>query len=256
MIIAIANHKGGTGKTTTAINLASALEKKGYSTLLVDIDPQANLTYSLGVTNTDVTIADLMGGEDLFSGMVRVGNVELIPSGINLYNKEEGLLQEKQRFFLLKNVLKNCEHDFIIIDCPPSFSFYTLNVLCATDEIIIPMNLDVLSLQGLNQMIDLTKEIRDEANDKLNIAGVLCVNVDERKQLTKEVLTILQNLDVPLFESYIRTNVKAAEAPSFGMSVIDYAPDSNSSKDYQAFCDELLETLSERTKTISYEYTN
>jgi chromosome partitioning protein len=168
---------------------------------------------------------------------------DIVPSGLNLYHLEDELMNLTRKYFLLKKALQNSNYEFVIIDCPPSFSFYTLNVLCATDSVLITMNLDVLSLQGLNQILSLIDEIKGEANKNLEVNGVLCVNVDERKQLTHEVVDIVKNIKVPLYETYIRTNVKAAEAPSFGVSVIEYAPDSNSAKDYNTFCDEFLESL-------------
>jgi chromosome partitioning protein len=244
MIISFANHKGGTGKTTSAINFAAALRNKRKKILLIDTDPQGNLSFSMGITNPEKTVADLMAGEDFKEIVINKNKIDIIPAGMVLYEKENQLSKFPDKYLLLKNALKGLQYDFIIIDCSPSFTFYTMNVLCATDKVIIPMQMDVLSLQGLEQMINTLKEIKEEANPAMEIAGIIGVIVDERRQLTYEILGhIRENFNLPIFNNYIRANVKAAEAPSFAESVIDYAPLSNSAADYKAFAGEFLKIV-------------
>jgi chromosome partitioning protein len=241
MIIAIANHKGGTGKTTTAVNLAFALKNTGKKILLIDADPQGNMTYSLGVHQPEFTIADVMGGRPLNEVAINIRGVDLLPSGISLYAKEDSFFNTKNKYFLLQKALRNHGYDIVFADCPPSFSLYTLNVLCAADRVLIPVQLDVLSVQGLRQMLDVVKEVKEEANAELDVLGVVAVNVDERRHLTYEVLEHIQDTyNVLVFHNYIRSNVKAAEAPSFSMSVIEYASKSNSAIDYMAVSNEFL----------------
>jgi chromosome partitioning protein len=241
MIIAIANHKGGTGKTTTAVNLAFALKNTGKKILLVDADPQGNMTYSLGVHQPEFTIADVMGGKSVNEVVVHVRGIDLLPSGIALYAKEDGFFHTRNKYFLLHKALRNHGYDIVLADCPPSFSLYTLNVLCAADKVLIPVQLDVLSIQGLKQMLEVINEVKSEANAELEVLGVVAVNVDERRHLTYEVLEHIQETyDVLVFHNYIRSNVKAAEAPSFSMSVVEYASKSNSALDYMAVSNEFL----------------
>jgi chromosome partitioning protein len=241
MIIAIANHKGGTGKTTTTVNLAYAMKKLGKKILLIDADPQGNMSYSLGVHQPPYTVADFMEGKRMSDVAVDVRGIDLIPAGISLYAKEDGFFHTKNKYFLLQKALRNHGYDVVLADCPPSFSLYTLNVLCAADKVLIPVQLDVLSIQGLRQMLDVVNEVKSEANAELSVLGVVGVNVDERRHLTFEVLEHIQDTyDVLVFHNYIRSNVKAAEAPSFSMSVIEYAPKSNSALDYMDVSNELL----------------
>jgi chromosome partitioning protein len=254
MTIAICNHKGGSGKTTTTINLGKALVLRKKSVLLIDLDSQANLTYSFGI------VADNKRniGEVLFKrisineAIVNKEGIDIIPSANNLYQYEESILKNNSGNYLLKDALQNLNYDFILIDCPPSQSVLNINAFSAADKVLVPMLIDVLSLQGLNQIINSVSEIKQNLNSKLEIIGTVGVLVDERRQLTKDILEYMQvNYTVPVFNNYIRANVKAAEAPSFGMSVISYAPGSNSAKDYLAFCNEFLKIVKETNHKIA-----
>lgn len=248
MIIAISNHKGGTGKTTTAINMASALIKQGFKVLLVDFDPQANLTYALGVDEIRFDCADwILKKATAEKIIVENSNYSILPSSIDLYTKEIDIKKSFDRYGykLLRELLDELSplYEYIILDCPPSFSVYTKNALMASDYLIIPTTFDVLSIQGIRQVLAYVEELKTSSDTKLEILGVVGVNVMERRLLTNEVLQYIRDhFNLNIFNNYIRSNVKAAEAPSYSQSVIEYAPESISAKDYLAFTSEFLKS--------------
>lgn len=248
MIISIVNNKGGTGKTTSTINLGKGLALKGKKVLLVDLDPQGNLSYSLGISQQE----ECFLGEALLAGSVSKNQIlsregmDIIPSNNDLINYEFDFIKEGFPYDLLKTTLMtvNDQYDYILIDCPPSAGYLTINALIASDSVLIPMQMDVLSYQGLEQIINTIFEIKENYNNGLYVAGILGVLVDARRHLTYEILERVQNdFGVNVFNNYIRQNVRAAEAPSYGVSVIEYAPKSNSAKDYLSATEELLHIM-------------
>jgi chromosome partitioning protein len=241
--VAIINQKGGTGKTTTTINLGSALAKEWKKVLVIDLDPQGNLGYSLGVLESEHSMADvLLGEKSLDEVLVDAEGMKLAPSNNQLVDAELTLAVSENREHVLKEILKGQKgYDFILIDCPPSLSVLTLNALLAADEVIIPMQMEVLSLQGLDQIVNTIDKVKSAFSKKLKIAGILPVMVDGRRKLSHEVHDyISENYSIRIFESYIRANVKASEAPSFGKSVVAYKPKSSSAVDYRKFAEEFL----------------
>lgn len=246
--ISIVNQKGGTGKTTTAISLGAVLAKKGKKILLIDLDPQGNLSYSLGENEFEHSIGEVLMGdakvEDTIIHIEEEG-LDIIPSSIDLANIEITLAQIDNRESQLKDALKSLRgYDYVLIDCPPSFSLLAVNSLALSNEVIIPMQMTALSLQGLELIYSTIERVKENLNPKLNILGILPVMIDKRRKLSSEVKAYIEeNFEIRLFESGIRNNVKAAEAPSFGQSVILYSPNSNSAQDYQAFGNELLSIL-------------
>lgn len=242
-IVSIVNQKGGTGKTTTTINLGSALAKMGKSVLVVDMDSQGNLGYSLGLDEGDSIVDVLEEKVDINSILQERESMDIIASDIRLVDLELSLIDLDDRHKVLSESLNhlNKTYDYILIDCPPSLSILAVNALYASDKIIIPMLMEVLSLQGLDQIINTIRKIQSSYSKQLEIWGILPVMVDKRRKLSEEVKEYInENYDVRIFKSMIRNNVKASEAPSFGQSVIAYAPTSNSANDYNAFAKEIL----------------
>ncbi len=239
MIIGVINQKGGTGKTTTTINLGAALAEQKKSVLLVDLDPQGSLSYSLGVMDFKLSLADVFEGQANLTDILQESeNLSVAPCDIGLADTELSLSEARDREFFLKNMLSEVEHqfDYILIDCPPSLSLLTVNALTASQLVIIPMQMEVLSLQGLDLVSDTIERIQSTVNSNLLVAGILPVMVDKRRKLTLEIHDhIHENFEFRIFDTMIRSNVKASEAPSFGQSVVKYAPKSNSAKDYKSF---------------------
>lgn len=242
MIIAICNHKGGTGKTTTTINLGKALTLRKKSVLLIDLDSQANLSYSLGIRANDKNIGEILFKKlSVNQVIINKEGMDIIPAANNLYQYEESIIKNNYGYHLLKDAVQNLNYNYILIDCPPSQSTLNISAFCAADKVLVPMLMDVLSLQGLNQILNTVKEVKENLNSKLEILGVLGVLVDERRQLTREILEYIQsNYPVTVFNNYIHANVKAAEAPSHAVSLLEYAPSSRGAADYIALANELL----------------
>ena len=246
MTISVVNQKGGTGKTTSTINLAKALEQKGKKILLIDMDPQGSLSYSLGIVEFEKSIADALYGEvEVLETIVEREGMDVIPSSISLADVELSLVDAENREHRLKYLLDQVkDYDFIFIDCPPSLSLLTVNALTASKYVLIPMLMEVLSLQGLDLISETLQKIKQTLNADLSVLGILPVMVDKRRKLSSEVYEhINANYDFRMFESQIRPNVRASEAPSFGQSVISYAPTSNSASDYLDLSEEILKLL-------------
>ena len=244
MVIAIANHKGGSGKTTTTINLGVALSNLGKKVLIIDLDPQGNLSYSLGITDDVPTIADVFTGDkQLEDVIIKREGLDIVPSNMFLADIELSIQGVKDRLFVLKYLLDKelLKYDYILIDCSPSKSLLTINALVLADKVITTILLDVLSVQGLNQINRTVFDVKRGYNKALTFLGVLPINVDLRSNISKEILTFVdENFDIPILKSYIRSCVKFAEAPSFGESIFSYAPSSTGAEDYQVLAKEII----------------
>ena len=243
MTISIVNQKGGTGKTTTVINIGVALGKLGYDVLLVDLDQQGNLTFSLGIS-PDYNIVDVFNSDAIDTEKLTYKEgVYILPTDQKLAEYEYSAISRGEEFEKLSGVLKTIEQkfDYIFIDCPPSVSFLVANALVASNAVLITIQPDVLSLQGVDQILTTIDEIKETYNPDLFVLGMVPVMVDHRKRLTQEILEhIKNNYETPCFDSHIRTDVKASEAPSFGQSVLSYAPTSRCSTDYKRLASELV----------------
>ncbi|MHA6248078.1 ParA family protein [Pontibacter sp. CAU 1760] len=242
-VVAVINQKGGTGKTTTTINLGSALCKLGKKVLLLDLDPQSNLSYSLAVTGPEATLADVFEGtKSLQEIVVGKDGLWVAPGSNELVDVEISLVTQPEREQFLKTMLQGIKgYDYVLIDCPPSLSVLTLNALTAAHEVLIPLQMEVLTLQGVDQILNTVEKVRKAFNPQLKIKGIVVVMYDVRRKLSQEVLEYLhENVKERIFESQIRMNVKLAEAPSFGKSVIDYDASSNGAKDYMALASEFI----------------
>ncbi len=243
MIVAIVNQKGGTGKTTTTVNLGATLAQKGRKVLVLDLDAQGNLTYSLGISEFERSVSDVFLGDCALNDiLIEREDMDIVPSNVDLADIELSMVSAENRESLLTEILENTTgYDYVLIDCPPSLSLLTINALNAAQKVIIPMQMEVLSLQGLDQIIQTVDRVREAFNPHLEVMGILPVMVDRRKKLSSEVYDLIsEEYDFDLFKSQIRTNVRASEAPSFGKSVISYDRFSNSARDYMAFTEEFL----------------
>ena len=249
MIISILNHKGGTGKTTTAVNLGRALSDKDLSVLLVDFDSQANLSYSLGINSLEYTIEDVvLSGNQLDEFLMQREGLSVLPNSSERSFKNQVGLEDP---WSLDKKLKTIQHyfDFVLIDCPPTVSNSVLNALLASDRVLIPFQLDVLSVEGMTQVLSSIRSVKTQYQKSIEILGILPINVDRRRALTHEVLNhIRQNYHIHVFDSMVRSNVKIAEAPSFGQSVIEYDPNSNGAQDYQLVADEFINIIQRAEK--------
>jgi chromosome partitioning protein len=243
-VIAIAQHKGGVGKTTTTVNVGAALAMKGYKVLLIDLDAQANLTDSLGINNQGATIVNaLTSGEPFLEATHVYGNLYAIPSSLDLAGVEVLLLNSYARELILKNVIDQLrkEYDYILIDCPPSLGLLTVNALSAADEVIIPLQAQYLAVKGLKSLLDIIAMIKKQLNKKLIIGGVLITQYDSRKILNRDIgETIRADFKAEVFNTKIRDNVAIAEAPTAQQDIFKYAPTSNGAQDYNALADEII----------------
>lgn len=242
-IITITNQKGGTGKTSITMNLGVALALLGKKVLLIDFDPQANLTYSFGVHKPKNTIVEVLQGvQTLQTILIRKEGLDIAPSSPLLADLEVSIINKTGREQLLSDRLKGLKgYDYIFIDSPPSLSLLTVNALNTADEVLIPLQMEILSLQGLGQLLRTINEVIRVLNKGLKIKGIIVSMFDSRRRLSSEVLNqIKDNLKEKVFDSVIRVCVKIAEAPSFAQSVLSYAPSSSGAIDYKDLAKEFL----------------
>ncbi len=246
-VISISNQKGGVGKTTTTCNLAAGLKKKGFHVLIIDLDAQGNLGFSVGADiDTCATIYDVLKGNVKTQFAIqKTETTDIITSSI-LLSGIELEFTNTGREYLLKEAIKPIldHYDYILIDTPPALGILTINAFTASDTIIVPMLSDIFSLQGIAQLYETVERVKKYCNPNLTIAGILLTKYNPRTHLSREIRgtaeLIAQDLNIKLFDSTIRSSVVASEAQSVQQSILDYAPKNNISKDYLQFTDELL----------------
>jgi chromosome partitioning protein len=245
-VISLLNHKGGVGKTTSTINIGAGLAKLGKRVLLLDLDPQANLTLSLGVGRQKVSIYESLRGESELMPVTVKENFDIIPATLDLSGAEMELINEAGREYILKELFEplQMEYDYIIIDCPPSLGLLTLNALTSSNFVIIPLQTEFLALQGLTKIKQVVDKVRFRLNKQLTILGVVATMYDNRKVLNRDVVdTIRKYFGEKVFETMIRDNVSLAEAPASRQDIFEYSGRSNGADDYLALCKEMVDRI-------------
>lgn len=254
MIIAVANQKGGVGKSTSCINLAGALAEKGKRVLLIDSDPQGNTTSGLGISKKtlDISIYDVLvkDGSSCDEAILNVRKrLDIIPATIDLVGAEVELVDVPERAYRLRRLLSDCEdrYDYVMIDCPPSLGLLTVNALTAADAVLIPVQAEYYALEGLMQLMTTLDLVKLSYNPELRLAGVFITMFDTRTQLSKQVKQeVAWYFQDNYLETFIPRNVRLSEAPSFGQTIFEYDSRSKGAKSYRKLAEELLRRFSSK----------
>lgn len=244
MIISLLNHKGGVGKTTSAINIGAGLVELGKKVLLIDLDPQANLTLSLGIPRQRVSIYEALRGESELEPFTVKPGMDVVTSSLDLSGAEMELINEAGREYILRELFAPLQdqYDFILIDCPPSLGLLTLNALTCSKYVIIPLQTEFLALQGLAKIKQVIDKVQFRLNKNLEIGGVVATMYDSRRVLNRDVVeTIHKYFEEKVFKTYIRDNVALAEAPAQRKDIFAYSPKSSGAEDYLNLCREILQ---------------
>ncbi len=250
-IIAVANQKGGVGKTTTSINLAAALAEVGQRVLVVDLDPQGNASTGLGIdiADRDQTTYELLVEDAPLADVIQetaIAGLSIIPATVDLSSADIELIANEKRSFLLHDALRQTAMDefgwdFILIDCPPSLNLLTVNAMVAAHSVLVPLQSEFFALEGLSQLMLSIREVRKSANPDLRIEGIVLTMYDKRNNLSHQVeQDARDNLGELVFQTLIPRNVRVSEAPSFAMPVLSYDSNSKGARAYRALAQEIL----------------
>ena len=247
-IIAVANQKGGVGKTTTAINLSSCLASLGKKVLAIDMDPQGNMTSGLGIDKNEVeyTVYELILGQVGIEKVIckdALENLDVLPTNINLSAAEIELIGVEEKEFIIRKevdkVKKN--YDFIVIDCPPSLSMLTINAMTTADSVLVPIQCEYYALEGLSQLIHTIDLVKERLNPELKIEGVVFTMYDARTNLSLQVVeNVKDNLQQTIYKTIIPRNIRLAEAPSHGLPINLYDPKSSGAESYMLLAEEVI----------------
>lgn len=252
-IIAIANQKGGVGKTTTSINLSSCIAAKGKKVLVVDIDPQGNTTSGYGIEKNDLdnTIYELMLGDCSIEDCIIkdvIENISILPSNVNLEAAEIELIGVDKKEYILKNEIDwvKDRYDYIIIDCPPSLSLLTVNAMTTADSVLVPIQCEYYALEGLSQLIHTVNLVKERLNPNLEMEGVVFTMYDSRTNLSAQVVeNVKSHLNQKVYRTVIPRNIRLAEAPSYGQPINIYDPKSAGAESYLALAEEVIDRKGE-----------
>lgn len=245
-VISLSNHKGGVGKTCSTVNIGAGLSKQGKHVLLIDLDPQANLSLSLGIKDAESHIYGALTGKYSLSQTIHQVSerLEVVPSHLDLSGAEIELSSESGREFILRELIAEVKdrYEYILIDCPPSLGLLTLNALTASDEVYIPLQAEYLAMQGLAKLTEVIDKIKRRLNTGLEIGGVFITQFDSRKVLNKNVAEAIESyFKDKVFKTRIRDTVTLAEAPSSGMDIFRYNAKSYGAVDYLSLSNEILD---------------